>query len=138
MLFIASKYRLKTPLLSSEIAERESIPRKFLELILLQLKNKGLLTSRKGKGGGYLLAREPGQITFGDVIRVFEGSMAPVVCVEPGRQAKCPECPDELPCGIRIVMRELFNVTTGILDGTSLEQANEQTERAEFVNAYVI
>ena len=92
MLYIASRCGNAESVLSAEIAAKEGIPRKFLEMILLQLKNKGLLSSRKGKGGGYLLTREPREISFGDVIRVFEGSMAPVPCVEPGRQARCPEC----------------------------------------------
>jgi Rrf2 family protein len=138
MLYIASKWGSTDSVLSAEIAEKEGMPRKFLEAILLQLKNKGLLSSRKGKGGGYLLTREPGQITFGDVIRVFEGSMAPVPCVEPGRLANCPECQGTHACSIRTVMRELYNVTIGVLDGTSLEQANEDTKRAEAVSMYFI
>ncbi len=137
-LFLAKRYSVKAPVLISEISEKEGIPKKFLESILLQLKNKGLLASRKGKGGGYLLAREPSQISFGDVIRVFEGSMAPVPCVEPGRQANCPECQGEGICSVRMVMRELYNVTIGILDGTSLEQANEKAKRAEAVGMYFI
>lgn len=138
MLYLASRNTAQGSVLSSEIAEKERIPRKFLEHILLQLKNKGLLTSRKGKGGGYLLARNSDQISFGDVVRVFEGSLAPVPCVEPGRQAKCPECQDAHFCAIRTVMRELYNATTGILDGTSLEQANEQAKRLEAANMYFI
>jgi Rrf2 family protein len=138
MLYIASKWGNSEPILSSEIAEKEGLPGKFLEMILLQLKNKGLLSSRKGKGGGYLLTREPGQISFGDVIRVFEGSMAPVPCVEPGRQAKCPECQNAHHCSIQAVMRELYNVTVGVLDGTSLEQANETAKRSEAISMYFI
>lgn len=138
MLFIAGQYNNGKSILASEIASVEGIPKKFLESILLQLKNKGLLTSRKGKGGGYLLAREPAQISFGDVIRVFEGSMAPTPCVEPGRQANCPECQGGQVCGIRTVMRELFNVTIGVLDGTSLEVANEKAKRLEATSMYFI
>lgn len=138
MLYIASRYSVSESVLASEVAAKEGIPKKFLENILLQLKNKGLLSSRKGKGGGYLLAREPNQITFGDVIRVFEGSMAPVPCVEPGRQANCPECQSGSACGIRSVMRELYNVTIGVLDGTSLEQANEKSKRSDAVSMYFI
>ncbi|HOE68780.1 MAG TPA: Rrf2 family transcriptional regulator [Candidatus Omnitrophota bacterium] len=138
MLYMAARHGSQEPALTSEISEREGIPRKFLEVILLQLKNKGLLTSRKGKGGGYLLARTPDQISFGDVIRVFEGSMAPVPCVEPGRIAQCPECQGTHSCAIRTVMRELYNVTVGIMDGTSLERANERSARVEFSNMYYI
>jgi len=138
MLHLAARFSSREPVLAAEIAEKESIPKKFLEVILLELKNKGLLLSRKGKGGGYLLARQPSEITFGDVIRVFEGSMAPVVCVEPGRVAQCPEYQGTHPCAIRSVMRELYNVTVGVLDGTNLEQANEKKIRSEYSNMYFI
>jgi Rrf2 family protein len=138
MLYIASRYSNTESVLSSEVAAKESIPRKFLEMILLQLKNKGLLSSRKGKGGGYLLTREPKQISFGDVIRVFEGSMAPAPCVEPGRQAKCPECQEGTACMIRPVMRELYNATVTVLDGMNLEQANENAKRSEVSSMYFI
>ena len=138
MLYMASRPAFQEPVLAAEIAEKEAIPRKFLEMILLQLKNKGLLSSRKGKGGGYLLTRTPDQISFGDVIRVFEGSMAPVPCVEPGRLAQCPECQGTHVCAVRGVMRELYKVTVGILDGISLERANENARRAESVNMYFI
>ena len=138
MLYIASKHGGSESVLSSEIATDEGIPKKFLEAILLQLRNKGLLSSRKGKGGGYLLTRDPSQISFGDVVRVFEGSMAPVPCVEPGRQAKCTECQSGTGCGIRSVMRELYNATVTVLDGTSLEQANENARRSEVNSMYFI
>ncbi|HOG23039.1 MAG TPA: Rrf2 family transcriptional regulator [Candidatus Omnitrophota bacterium] len=138
MLHLAARFSSGEPVLAAEIAERESIPKKFLEVILLELKNKGLLLSRKGRGGGYLLARQPGEITFGDVIRVFEGSMAPVVCVEPGRVAQCPECQGTHSCAIRGVMRELYSAMVGVLDGASLEQASEKKIRSECANMYFI
>ena len=137
-LMLAEQYVSHEPVLIAEVAEKEAIPKKFLESILLEMKNKGLLISRKGKGGGYLLARPPDQISFGDIIRAFEGSMAPVPCVEPGREAQCPECQDAHHCSIRTVMRELYNVSIGILDGTSLAQANEKSRRSEAVSMYFI
>ena len=84
------------------------------------------------------MTREPNQISFGDVIRVFEGSMAPVSCVEPGREARCPECQEGAPCMIRPVMRELYNATVAVLDGTNLEQANENARRSEVSSMYFI
>lgn len=138
VLMLTEKYASKEPVLIAQIAESESIPKKFLELILLELKNKGLLQSKKGKGGGYLLARSPDQISFGDVIRVFEGSMAPTPCVEPGRQAECTECQSGAGCSIRSVMRALYNATIEILDGTSLEQASENAKRSEISSMYFI
>src|ERR1700688_1219336 len=92
MLSHKSKYALKAmialsheygrgPLLISEIAEREKIPRRFLELILLELKNQGVLRSKKGKGGGYALSKPPGQISVGHVLRMLEGPIALLPCV---------------------------------------------------------
>ena len=68
------------PVLIADLAERENIPRKFLEAILLELKNAGILKSKKGKGGGYALARSADQITMGQIIRVIDGPLAPIPC----------------------------------------------------------
>src|SRR5262245_45294602 len=68
------------PLLIADLAQRESIPRKFLELILLQLRNQGLVQSRKGRGGGYQLLQPADTITLGRVIRILDGPLAPVPC----------------------------------------------------------
>ena len=107
------------PLLISEIAEREGIPKKFLELILLQLKNQGFLHSKKGRGGGYVLSRPPDQISFGQVIRVMDGPLALLPCVSQTAYRKCDECADEATCGIRMVMKEVRDSTAQILDGTT-------------------
>src|SRR4029077_1498472 len=80
------------PVLIADLAEREQIPRKFLEAILLELRNAGLLRSRKGKGGGYTLARGPDAITMGQVIRVIDGPLAPVPCVSEKAFGVCEEC----------------------------------------------
>src|SRR5690349_13167166 len=69
------------PVLIADLAEREHIPRKFLEAILLELKNAGILQSKKGKGGGYTLGKRPDEITVGQVIRVIDGPLAPIPCV---------------------------------------------------------
>ena len=136
MLHLAARFSSGEPVLAAEIAERESIPKKFLEVILLELKNKGLLLSRKGRGR-VSLARQPGEITFGDVIRVFEGSMAPVVCVEPGRVAQCPECQGTHSCAIRGVMRELYSAMVGVLDGRALNRRVKKIV-SECANMYFI
>src|SRR5690242_5074970 len=80
------------PVLISEIARRERIPRKFLEAILLELRHGGILQSRKGKGGGYFLAREPLCITVGEILHVVEGSLAPAPCVDKTAYMHCREC----------------------------------------------
>lgn len=108
------------PLLISDLARRESFPPKFLELILLQLKHQGIVQSKKGKGGGYFLLSLPEQITFGRVIRILDGPLAPVPCASETAYMRCEECPNEEACGVRMVMKQVRNATAGILDHTTL------------------
>lgn len=108
------------PVLISEIAQREKIPRKFLERILLDLKKRGVLQSRMGKGGGYKLARQPEQITVSEIVRITDGPLAPVPCVSQTAYAKCTDCNDEALCSIRVVMKEVRDEIARILDHTSL------------------
>lgn len=108
------------PVLISDLAREESIPRKFLELILLQLRNHGILASRKGRGGGYFLSRPPDRIFLGEVVRVLDGPLAPLPCVSRTAYRKCEECVDEQACGIRDVMQQVRDANARILDGTSL------------------
>src|SRR6185295_7044019 len=114
------------PVLISELARRDAIPKKFLEAILLELKRHGVVQSRKGKGGGYFLRREPTDITFGSVIRVLEGPLAAVPCVSQTAYMKCVECPDEVACGVRLAMKEVRDATARILDNTTLADVNAQ------------
>jgi Rrf2 family protein len=108
------------PMLIADLASRERIPRKFLELILLDLKRKGILASKKGKGGGYVLSRPPELIMLGVVIRALDGPLALLPCVSHTAYRRCDECVDEMACGIRSVMKEVRDKTAEILDGTSL------------------
>ncbi len=118
----------KGPILIADIARSESIPRKFLELILLELKRHGLLLSRKGKGGGYLLAKPPESVTLGRVLRFMDGPIALVPCVSQTAYVKCNDCADEATCGIRIVMKQVRDAASTILDGTTLADVLEQAE----------
>jgi Rrf2 family protein len=127
VLLLAREYG-RGPLLIADVAEREGIPKKFLELILLELKNKGILQSRKGKGGGYSLGKAPETVTFGQVVRALEGPLAPVPCVSQTAYMKCEECRDELTCGIRIVMKQVRDATAKIVDGTTLAQVLRQVD----------
>lgn len=102
-----------------EIALRERISSKFLEQILLALKNAGLLHSKMGIGGGYYLARPAAGITLGQIFRVLDGPVAPVRCVSQMAYEPC-DCPDERTCGLRLVMGEVRNAIADILDHTSL------------------
>jgi Rrf2 family protein len=135
-----SKYGLKAllvlaekagtgPVLISELSERDRIPRKFLEAILLELKRRGVVQSKKGKGGGYFLRRKPSEVTFGEVIRVLEGPLAAVPCVSQLQYMKCTECVDEFSCGVRLAMKEVRDATAGILDNTTLADVNARVSR---------
>lgn len=103
-----------------ELAEIESIPIKYLEQILLALKNAGFLNSKKGVGGGYYLAKKPAEINLGQIVRVLDGPLAPIRCVSQMAYEPC-DCPDERTCGLRMVMREVRDAIAEILEKTSLE-----------------
>ena len=87
----------------SKIADSEHIPRKFLEAILLDLRNAGMLSSKKGKLGGYYLHLPPNEINMASVMRLFDGAIALLPCVTHRYYEKCEECKDEAICGIRDV-----------------------------------
>ena len=110
-----------------EISEREQIPGKFLEQILLALKNAGLLQSKMGVGGGYYLAKQPSEISLGQIFRVLDGPLAPIRCVSQMAYEPCG-CPDEQTCGLRLVMGDVRNAISAILDHTSLEDVNKRQE----------
>jgi Rrf2 family protein len=109
------------PVQISDLAAEEDLPRKFLELILLELKKQGLLHSRRGRAGGYMLSRSPQEITVGQIIRILDGPLAPVSCVSQTAYRPCDECRDERRCGIRMVMQEVRDAMAAILDGQSLQ-----------------
>jgi Rrf2 family protein len=117
------------PILIADLAKDEKIPQKFLELILLELKRKGILQSKKGKGGGYYLNRPPALISTGEVIRALDGTIALLPCVSQSAYRRCDECADEMTCSIRHVMKEVRDRTADILDGTSLEDLLERSNR---------
>ena len=130
LIYLSRRYD-QGPVLIQDLSRDENIPKKFLELILLNLKNNGILQSRKGKGGGYCLGRTPREISIGNIIRVLEGSLAPVSCVSETAYASCGECLDEMTCGIRFVMKDVSDAITNILDKTSLSDMLEFEERAK-------
>lgn len=101
------------------ISETELIPYKFLEQIMLTLKNAGLLTSKMGAGGGYMLNKPPDEITLGQIIRILDGPLAPISCVSQMAYEPCG-CPDEATCGLRLVMLDVRNMLANILDNTTL------------------
>jgi Rrf2 family protein len=135
-----SKYGLKAllllaresgrgPVLVAELAAREALPKKFLEAILLELKRRRIVESRKGRGGGYFLQRPPDDITFGEVIRALDGPLAAVPCVSQTAYMPCNECLDEQTCGVRLAMKKVRDATARILDHTTLADVNARVTR---------
>lgn len=108
-----------------EISLREQISTKFLEQILLTLKNAGLLHSKMGVGGGYYLARSANEITLGQIFRVLDGPVAPVKCVSQMAYEPCG-CPAEESCGLRLVMGDVRNAIVEILDHTTLADVKKR------------
>jgi Rrf2 family protein len=113
-----------------DIAARQQIPVKFLEQILLTLKNAGLLHSRAGVGGGYYLAKAPTEITLGQVVRTLDGPLAPIPCVSQMAYERCV-CDDEATCGLRLAMLDVRNAITNILDKTTLADVSTRVEKAQ-------
>ena len=105
----------KGPILIADIARKKRIPLKFLENILLELKKAGILQSKKGKGGGYFLAKEPGKILLADVLRLVDGPIALLPCVSLHFYEKCKNC-DEKHCGLNRVMIEVRDANLAILE----------------------
>ena len=117
------------------MAAREQIPVKFLEQILLTLKNAGLVNSRLGSSGGYYLTKPADQVSLGQIIRILDGPLAPIRCVSQMAYEKCA-CPDEETCGLRMVMLDVRNAISGILDHTSLADVARRVETVRQDLAY--
>jgi len=112
----------------SELAEKEHMPVKFLEQIMQTLKGAGYVKSQRGKFGGYSLAKPAGEITIGGVVRLIDGPLAPIGCVSQTAYEKC-SCPDEVHCGLRMLMLDVRNAIAGILDRYTLADVVEVTLR---------
>ncbi len=120
LVYLAKK-PAKEPVLISEIAEQEHIPKKFLETILLELRNAGILNSKKGKGGGYYLIKHPSEVNLAEIIRYFDGAIGLLPCVTHKYYEKCEECKDEITCGIRHAFLAIRNETVEMLKKDTLE-----------------
>jgi Rrf2 family protein len=116
---LAKEYR-NGPILISSISQSEKIPKKFLESILFDLKQMGILASKKGKGGGYYLIRNPQEINLADIIRHIDGAIALIPCVTYKYYQPCPHCKDEVTCGIRSIIKEIRDETVNILKNINL------------------
>ena len=109
--------------LISDIAEAQNIPKKFLEQILLDLKHHGIVQSRRGKMGGYLLLKPAEKITFGEVLRIVDGPLAPLPCLSKIAYRRCEGCLDEATCEIRAVFARVADATRGVLDTVTIAEA---------------
>lgn len=119
-LLILSERPADVPVQVVELAEEGNLPRKFLELIMLELKKHGMVHSQRGKHGGYMLAALPSEITFGDVVRAMDGPLAPIPCASLTAYRKCADCTNEKTCAVRIMMRRVRDAASEILDNTYL------------------
>ena len=127
LLFIASRGDGATVQLS-EILKHEKLPKKFMQFILLELRNSGLITSQRGRTGGYSLSRPASQINFADVLRITDGPLALTPCVSAMAYAKCEECFEETTCSIRKVLLLVRNATANILESCNLADATVADE----------
>ncbi|HEU0121644.1 MAG TPA: Rrf2 family transcriptional regulator [Bryobacteraceae bacterium] len=130
-LYALARYYGEGPVLIAKLAAEEQIPQQFLEQILLNLKQQGLVASKKGKGGGYQLAKDPATVSIGTIIRMIEGPLAPLPCASESAFRKCEECVDVRVCGTRLIMRQVRDATANILDNVTLAEVNQNIDTAK-------
>ncbi len=106
-----------------EIAKADGIPHKFLEHILLDLKRKGLVASRRGRAGGYMLIKRPQEMTIGSVLRAVDGPIAPLPCISRTAYRRCPDCADEKTCAVRRLFADAYSAMLLLMEGTTLAEA---------------
>ncbi len=137
MLHLAA-YPPGEPSLVSDIAEANNIPKKFLDTILGELRNAGFVNSKKGKGGGYTLAKSAQNIRVGHIVRVLDGPLAPIQCASKTSYRRCDDCDDEKHCGVRLIMLEAREALAAVLDNRTLAEMRAAAENDELVLSYVI
>ncbi|GAB1307996.1 Rrf2 family transcriptional regulator [Urechidicola sp. KH5] len=115
-----ARHNNKAPVQIAEISKSENISQKFLESILLSLRKRGILGSKKGKGGGYYLIKDPSDVLMTEVIRVLEGPIAMLPCVSLNFYEKCDDCPDENTCSVHKLMIQVRDSTLEIFRNTTL------------------
>jgi Rrf2 family protein len=126
MLSMKAKYAIKALMILAKehgktvqtrlLAEESSIPLKFLEAIMVELKSHGLVNSKRGSAGGHTLAKSPEDITIGDIMRIIDGPLAPVRCASLTAYRKCDDCTDEASCAIRHIMLDVREAMSKVLD----------------------
>lgn len=116
--------------LIAEIAEQEQAPKKFLELLLLDLKRYGLVYSQRGRNGGYALAKPADRITVGQIVRIMDGPLAPLPCASLTGYRRCDDCVDENRCIVRQIMRQVRDAIADVVDSTTLADAVAEPKKA--------
>jgi len=119
LIYLGERYQ-QGPIHIQEIADQQRIPKKFLEAILLELRNAKILLSKKGKGGGYYLYKKPEDVNLIDIIRLMDGAIAMLPCVSLNYYEPCEECRDEKTCGIRDAFIGVRDETLRILSESTL------------------
>ena len=120
MLFLASLPPGDSAM-GADIASANNIPKKFLDAILLELRNAGMLRSKKGPGGGYALSRSPKEIRIGHIIRTLDGPLAPINCASKSAYVPCQDCEDLNTCAVRTTMSKVRDAMSDILDRMTLQ-----------------
>lgn len=121
LVYLAERYQ-QGPVHIQDIADQQRIPKKFLEAILLELRNAKILHSKKGKGGGYYLYKKPEDVALIEIIRLMDGAIAMLPCVSINYYEPCEECKDEKTCGIRDTFLGVRDETLRILQNSTLDQ----------------
>lgn len=121
------------PALVADIAQSNAIPKKFLDAILGELRTAGFVHSKKGRGGGYVLARPATEIMVGSIIRALDGPLAPIGCASVTFYRRCEDCAPDRPCSVRLVMSEVREAIAAVLDKRTLAEMRLSAEPAEAV-----
>ncbi|HEY1962729.1 MAG TPA: Rrf2 family transcriptional regulator [Rhizomicrobium sp.] len=128
-LMVLAEHGREQPMMIADIAQEARVPRKFLEQILLDLKRRGIVRSLRGRQGGYMLGRDPKDITFADVIRQTDGPLALSPCVSATAYHRCADCVDEATCAIRKVLMAARDATASVLESSNLATATAPLRR---------
>ncbi len=130
---LAAEAGSRRPMPIHDVADKAHVPHKFLEAILLDLRRHGFVESRRGKAGGYAMARSPAEVRVSDIIRALDGPLAPIPCASLTAYQACLDCADPPTCAIQRLMRQVRDATAAVLDGTTLADLAE-SEAAALTN----
>lgn len=137
MVFLAERPAGATSQIA-DIAVQSAIPKKFLDTILLDLRNAGLLRSKKGPGGGYALARAPDEIFLGSIVRTLDGPLAPIGCASRTAFRPCDDCTDLDTCAVRLIMTDVRDAMSRVLDATSLADLLARGAKGDSLDGWLV